>query len=46
MGAANGLTAKCFKENIAFIVASSAIRFRKELKPLQPFEITRVSQRR
>ena len=39
MGAANGLTAKCFKENIAFIVASSAIRFRKELKPLQPFEI-------
>lgn len=39
MGAANGLMQKTVKDKIAFIVASSAIRFRRELRPMQAFEV-------
>ena len=40
MGAASGLMTKLAKRGGAFIVASMALRFRKELRPMQPFEIT------
>lgn len=39
MAASNGLLRATARENIAFIVASSAMRFRRELKPMQTFEI-------
>lgn len=39
MGTASGLTAHCFRNGIAFIVAAQATRFRRELKPLEAFEI-------
>ena len=39
MAAAGGLMQRTVKDGIAFIVASSAIRFRRELRPMQPFEI-------
>ena len=39
MAAANGLARITINESIAFIVASSAVRFRRELRPLQSFEI-------
>jgi len=39
MGAASGLVTHTLRHKIAFIVASVALRFRRELKPLQAFEI-------
>lgn len=39
MAAANGLARHVINEKIAFIVASSAVRFRRELRPLQAFEV-------
>ena len=39
LGASNGLLKYSAKRGAAFIVASNAVRFRKELKPLQAFEV-------
>ena len=39
MAAANGLLRIATSQGLAFIVASSAMRFRRELRPLQSFEV-------
>jgi len=39
MAAANGLLRMATSQGLAFIVASSAMRFRRELRPLQSFEV-------
>ena len=39
LGVASGLMPHLLKQQGAFVVASMALRFRRELRPLQPFEI-------
>ena len=39
MGAATGFLGTAMRKKIAWIVASNVMRFRKELRPLQSFEI-------
>ena len=39
LGASSGMITHLLKRNGAFIVASMTLRFRRELRPLQPFEI-------